>query len=115
MLTSKAADAVGHGSSKWGSREGWWGEGRTWGVAPVYRIWAPLGHPELTAGVLGELGLTRRRESGGACVVESGPRFHFHKGLGSQARCLCHFESCDSPSSPEPSALLFGGDLRSEI
>ncbi len=63
MLTSKAADAVGHGSSKWGSREGWWGEGRTWGVAPVYRIWAPLGHPELTAGVLGELGLTRRRES----------------------------------------------------
>jgi hypothetical protein len=69
MLTSKAADAVGHGSSKWGSREGWWGEGRTWGVAPVYRIWAPLGHPELTEGVLGELGLTRRREGFGEGLV----------------------------------------------
>jgi len=42
-------------------------------------------------------------------VVESGPRFHFHKGLGSQARCLCHFESGDAHSSPEPAAGLYGG------
>ncbi len=40
----------------------------------------------------------------GEAGSEGGPRFHFRKGLGSQARCLCHFESCDAPSSPEPAA-----------
>jgi hypothetical protein len=52
MLTSKAADAVGHGSSKWGSREGWWGEGRTWGV-PILSHLGPVGASGVDRGRVG--------------------------------------------------------------
>jgi hypothetical protein len=37
--------------------------------------------------------------------TEGWPRFYFHNGLGSQARCLCHFESCDGSQQ----SRAFGG------